>query len=79
MILSPYGLLNAIAYTTFLLKSQLPRVRTASETGNKKNRNAPVALQRQELVARHRVPHLARPVITARDELIARLVECAIC
>jgi hypothetical protein len=37
-----------------------------------------VALQRQQLVPGYRVPHLARAVVTAGDELVARLVEGAV-
>ena len=37
-----------------------------------------VPLQRQHLLARQRVPHLARPIVRAGDEAVAALVESAV-
>jgi hypothetical protein len=35
-------------------------------------------VERQELLARGGIPHLATPIIGASDELITRFVECTI-
>ena len=35
-------------------------------------------IQRKQLLAGIRVPHLASPIVRSRDELVSRLVECAI-
>lgn len=40
--------------------------------------HVPVPLESQQLVARYGVPDLAGAVVASRDELVARLVECAI-
>ena len=41
--------------------------------------DVPVPLKSEQLVARDSVPHLASSIITARNELVSRFVEGAVC
>ena len=38
-----------------------------------------MALQCKQLVACDRVPHLAGPIVAARDKLVTRFIERAVC
>ena len=41
--------------------------------------NVGVLVQGEQLLAGIGVPHLASPIVRARDEFVSRLVECTIC
>lgn len=90
MILSPKGLLNAMAYTTFLWPALPACVRQCAaqrfQAGDQGELSRVcvamcmclLTLESQQLFTRCCVPDFARPVVAPRDESVPALVECTV-